>query len=76
MSGVPPMLWAGKQERTTRCFPLGPRWASKPLSYPASAYKLVQSSPRDRRKWGDVLLPLWILMELCPILSSHSGSLS
>ena len=27
-------------------------------------YRLSQCSPRDRRKSGDVLLPLWLLLEI------------
>ena len=30
---VPPMLWAGRCWRAARCFPLNPRWASKPLTH-------------------------------------------
>jgi hypothetical protein len=26
------MLWAGRRGRAARCFPLGPGWASKPLT--------------------------------------------
>jgi hypothetical protein len=26
------MLWAGRRGNATRCFPLGPGWASKPLT--------------------------------------------
>lgn len=29
---VPSMLWEGGLGRAPRCFPLSPRWASKPLS--------------------------------------------
>jgi hypothetical protein len=29
---VPPMLWAGRRGRAVRRFPLGPGWASKPLT--------------------------------------------
>ena len=29
---VPPMLWTGRRGRAARCFPLGPGWASKPLT--------------------------------------------
>jgi hypothetical protein len=29
---VPPMLWADGRGRAARRFPLGPEWASKPLT--------------------------------------------
>ena len=29
---VPPVLWAGRHRRSARRFPLGPGWASKPLT--------------------------------------------
>jgi hypothetical protein len=32
LARVPPMLWAVGCGRSARCFPFGPRWASKPLT--------------------------------------------
>jgi hypothetical protein len=32
LARVPPMLWVGGCRRAARCFPLGPWWASKPLT--------------------------------------------
>jgi hypothetical protein len=32
LARVPPMLWAGGCGRAARCSPLGPGWASKPLT--------------------------------------------
>ena len=34
---VPPMLWTGRHGRVARCFPLSPRWASKPLTHSMGA---------------------------------------
>ena len=33
MARVSPRLWAGGRGRASRCFPLGPGWASKPLTH-------------------------------------------
>ena len=33
-----------------------------------NGYKLFQSSPRDRRKLGDILFPLWLLLEISLVL--------
>jgi hypothetical protein len=30
---VPPMLWTGRHGKASRCFPLSPGWASKPLTH-------------------------------------------
>ena len=32
LARVPAMLWAGRCRRAARRFPLGPGWASKPLT--------------------------------------------
>ena len=32
LARVPSMLWAVGRRRAARCFPLGPGWASKPLT--------------------------------------------
>jgi hypothetical protein len=41
---VPPMLWADRHQRAARCFPLGSRWASKPLTH--SAGEWTRGSPQ------------------------------
>jgi hypothetical protein len=41
-------------------------------------YKLFQSSTRDRKRSGDVLIPLWLILEDCLVLGPLgriSGSL-
>ena len=39
-----------------------------------NGYKLFQVSPGDERKAGDVLHPLWILLEISLVFVSISGS--
>jgi hypothetical protein len=48
LARVPPMLWAGRCRRAARCFPLAPRWASKPLTPLDGGWTM--GSPQ--RGWG------------------------
>ena len=51
---VPPMLWAVRCGKAARRFPLGPGWASKPLT-PLDRGGGTRGSPRNQGPQGDTL---------------------
>ena len=50
-----PVLWAGGRGRTARHFPLGPGWASKPLTSHGGGW--TRGNPQDQGPQGNTLGP-------------------
>ena len=51
------MLWAGRLRRAARCFPLGTRWASKPLTPLKGVVVVVVVEKGKPLTWGHRTTP-------------------